>query len=383
MRVLLFGNHSTGDGYPRLRVLAAGLRSLGVEVPEVRIPLLEGEGERARAAASPLGFLAAGARAAASATGLRGAYRRAPDHDAVLVGYPGVLAVKAARAGNRDRRRPVVLDAFLSLWDTAVNDRALAAPGSLRARALLRLDRSSCAAADLVLVDTEENARFFSERLAVPPERILAVPVGAEPFRTPPPPPRPAGGPLEVLFFGTYVPLQGAAVIVEAAARLRGEGIRVTMVGRGQDLPAARKRAASLGAGTGEIEFVEEFLPREALDLRIAAADVCLGVFGTTDKAARVVPCKVHDALAAGKALVTAGTPAARSLLRDGEDALLVPAGDPGALSAALVRLRGDAGLRARLGRGARRTFEERLSPEKVAAVLVEALEGACRPRTA
>ena len=46
---------------------------------------------------------------------------------------------------------------------------------------------------------------------------------------------------------------------------------------------------------------------------------------------------------------MTADAPAARELLDDGEDALLVPAGDAAALAAALRRLR-DAGERARLG---------------------------------
>ena len=85
-----------------------------------------------------------------------------------------------------------------------------------------------------------------------------------------------------------------------------------------------------------------------------------------------------------GRSTLTDDGPAARSLLRDGKDALLVPPGDPDALAEALLRLRGDAALRARLSAGARRLWEERLAPEKVVAGLVEVLEGLCRaPRTA
>jgi len=380
VRLLIFGNHSTGDGYPRLAVLAEGLRERGVEVLEARVPLLEGEGERSKAVASPLGFLRAAAGAAAMKGRLARAYEAAPAHDAVLVGYPGHSAVRVARRANRDGRRPLVLDAFLSLHDTAVHDRALAPEGSLRARALRHLDATSCAAADLVMVDTEEHADLFHASCGVPRERLLAVPVGALPFPAslpgPPEPPPPAR-PLRVLFFGTYVPLQGTEVIVEAAARARG--VEVLMVGRGQDLEAARERAAALALGPPRLERVEAFLPRRELDRRIAAADVCLGIFGVTAKAARVVPCKVHDALAAGKPLVTGDSPASRGLLRDGEDALLVPPGDPGALAEALERLRGDAGLRARLAAGARETWARRLAPVKVVEGLVEALERECR----
>lgn len=109
---------------------------------------------------------------------------------------------------------------------------------------------------------------------------------------------------------------------------------------------------------------------------------MCLGIFGTTAKAARVVPCKVHDALSAGRPLVTALGPAAGALLEDGRDALLVPPGDPAALAGALERLRDDGGLRERLSEGARRTWRGRLAPAAVAGTLVEAL-GWDRPRIA
>ncbi len=387
LRVLLFGNHSEGDGYPRLRVLAAGLREHGVEVLETRVPLLEGEGARARAVSSPLGFLRASIEAAKMQARLRRAYHGAPEHDAVIAGYPGHAAVKAARRANRDRRRPILLDAFFSLHDTVVNDRRLAPARSLRARALRHLDVSSCAAADLVFTDTGEHARYFADELGVPPGKILVVPVGAMPFGGPSPgrAPRPPGRPLEVLFFGTFVPLQGAPVIVEALAALRGGGVRLTMVGRGQDLPAARERAASLGLSPSVLEWVEGFLPRADLDRRLAAADVSLGIFGTSAKASRVVPCKVFDGLAAGRPVVTADTPAARALVRDGEEALLVPAGDPAALASALERLRDDPGLRARLAEGARRLWGARLAPGRVVEGLMESLERLCRdrPRTA
>ena len=63
-----------------------------------------------------------------------------------------------------------------------------------------------------------------------------------------------------------------------------------------------------------------------------------------------MVPNKVWQAMAAGRPVVTADTPAVREVLEDGRTALLVPAGDPDALAEALARLAGDAALRARLG---------------------------------
>ena len=63
------------------------------------------------------------------------------------------------------------------------------------------------------------------------------------------------------------------------------------------------------------------------------------------------MPTKVHEALACGRPVVTADTAAARELLQDGVDALLVPPAIPAALAAAVERL-GDERLRASLGDG-------------------------------
>ncbi|MHC4923594.1 MAG: glycosyltransferase [Planctomycetota bacterium] len=373
MRLLLFGNHAAGDGYPRLAVIAEGLRRHGVEVHEVRVPLLEGEGQRTEAASSVMGLLGAAARAGAGMLRLSSAYRDAPDHDAVLVGYPGHAAVRVARRANRDGRRPVLLDAFLSLHDTIVNDRGLAPPGSVRARALHRADRVACKAADRVLVDTNAHGDFFHEDLGVPRERLRRILVGSMTGEVDAKAARKEDA-LEVLWFGTYVPLQGVSVILEAAALLKGRNIRFTMLGRGQELEQAREQARELGLGEDLLHWIEDFVPREELDQRMAETDVCLGIFGTTDKAARVVPCKVYDALAAARPLVTADTPAAREILVDGESAVLVPRGDARALADALLRLKEQDGLRETLRLGARRLHGERLTPERVVEGLVREL---------
>ena len=57
--------------------------------------------------------------------------------------------------------------------------------------------------------------------------------------------------------------------------------------------------------------------------------------------------------MAAGRPLVVSDLPSIREFLRDGENALLVPPGDPEALSGAIARVLGDAGLAERLARSA------------------------------
>jgi glycosyltransferase involved in cell wall biosynthesis len=100
-----------------------------------------------------------------------------------------------------------------------------------------------------------------------------------------------------------------------------------------------------------------EDLPREYW-----GAGCALGIFGTSDKAQRVIPNKAYQALACGTPLITADTRGARELLTDGENALLVPAGDPVALADAMRRVASDPELARRLSTAGRTVYEERAS---------------------
>jgi glycosyltransferase involved in cell wall biosynthesis len=80
-----------------------------------------------------------------------------------------------------------------------------------------------------------------------------------------------------------------------------------------------------------------------------------------------VIPNKAYQALACGVPLVTADTPAARELLVDGESALLVPAGDPGALAHALRRLAGDGALAKHVAAGGLAAFRRHAATDVLA----------------
>ncbi len=109
------------------------------------------------------------------------------------------------------------------------------------------------------------------------------------------------------------------------------------MIGDGQETD--RFRALLDEQGPLDLSWTP-WVPYEELIHRIHAADLCLGIFGTSDKALRVIPNKVFQILAAGHALITADTPAARELLQPGPGVILVPPGDPRALAAAIHEMR-------------------------------------------
>jgi len=366
--VAYFGTYE--PDYPRNAVLIAGLREHGVEVHEFHAALpsltaaeMAGARGAARIAA---GVVEAHLRLLAQ-------HRGRLDVDAVVLGYPGHFLVPFGRLLAAFRGARLVFDPLVSLVDTFAGDRGLLRAGGAKAAAVRAVDEVAFRLPDLVLADTWAHAAYYQGAFGLGRERLAVAPVGALPepqadgaART-----RAPDEPLAVLQYGKWSPLHGAEVVLGAAELLRDEPFRFVLIGEGQ--LSAELRVRMHGAALTTVEWVGA-LPQAALRERTLAADVCLGVFGRSEKAGRVVPNKVFDALACGRPVVTADSDGAREWLRHGENALLTPAGDPAALAAALRRLL-DTGERARLGEAALALYRRAFTPAAVAGDLLAALE--------
>jgi glycosyltransferase involved in cell wall biosynthesis len=173
------------------------------------------------------------------------------------------------------------------------------------------------------------------------------------------------GVPLIGMVAGLRV-MKGHAVVVEAARRLAASGVEVTVAfighGRGETVVREHIERAGLGDRLRIAGFASD------LPAVMASLDVGLYVPLESEAMSRVV----FEYLAAGTPLVASRVGVVPEALVDGRHAVLVPAGDPGALAAVLDRVLGDPELRARLGREGRALVEARYSGARVA----ETLEG-------
>jgi glycosyltransferase involved in cell wall biosynthesis len=344
LRVLYFGTYERT--YPRNAQVVSCLRRAGVEVVERHVAVWEGEEHKwASGPRAALRLLAGEARLLK---------RPEPEFDVLIVGYPGHFDLPAARLAARGR--PVVFNPLVSLADTLVDDRGRFPRGSLPARMLTAIDRRALQAADLIVADTEANADDFARRARIPHKKVAVCFVGAEERVF-----QPGWAPREpftALFVGKLIPLHGLDTVL-AAARLLPE-VRFRVVGSGQleELLDARPPNVTW------VPWVEyERLPEE-----LYGAGCALGVFGTSAKAARVIPNKAFQALACGTPLVTGDTPAARELLADGVSALLVQPGNPEALANAVGRLAADHGLAERIGARGLAAYQAEASEEVLGA---------------
>lgn len=186
---------------------------------------------------------------------------------------------------------PLVWDTFLSLYDTVVDDRGLVGPRHPLARLLFAWEWLALRAADLLLVDTTAHGRWFARRYGIDPSRIEPVLVGAEikafyPLeaeRTT----APSGLPYRVLFYGQFIPLHGMDTIVHAARLCASEDILWDVIGDGQETDRFRRLLDE--QHLRQLDW-SPWVPYESLIRHIHDADLCLGIFGASDKAARVIP---------------------------------------------------------------------------------------------
>jgi glycosyltransferase involved in cell wall biosynthesis len=332
LRVLCWGTYDTSK--PRTRILRDGLRIAGAIVQECHATVWEGTEDKSLVAGT-LRRLALLVRWLACYPGLVWCFLRAPRPDLVLVGFPGVLDVLVLAPFARLRGVPVVWDMFMSLYDTVVRDRRLIGPRTLAARLLRASEGLALRSAELAFLDTEAHARHVESLYGLPQNHCGAVWVGAEVerFRAPEPvspAPRPPGAPLRVLFYGQFIPLHGVDTIVEAARLMAEDPVEWTLVGRGQESASIRRRLAQ--TPLPKLRWIE-WVDYADLRDRIAEADLCLGIFGTSDKAASVIPNKVFQVVAVGRPLVTRDSPAIRELLEPVPGCVyLVRPGDPRAL---------------------------------------------------
>lgn len=321
-RVLFFGTYDASV-YQRIAVLEEGFRAQGDEVVVCNEPLRLPTNARVEMLRKPWNAYKLVFALIRCWARLVWRVRHVGHVDLVLVGYMGQFDVHLARL--LWPRVPIVLDHLVPAAEAAVDRRCAS---RMLVRLLRLLDWAATRTADVVCVDTDEHLELAGRRGGV------VAPVGASNAWFAPPK-RHDTPPLSVIFFGSFTPLQGAPVIAAAARLLEDANVSFTLVGRGQDWDAAREAAGD----SANIDWIDWIDPAE-LPAFVAEHDVCLGIFGTGQKALSVVPTKVFQGAAAGAAIVTSGTAPQRAAFDDA--AMFVAPGDPAALAAVLVALAAD-----------------------------------------
>jgi glycosyltransferase involved in cell wall biosynthesis len=289
------------------------------------------------------GVLAGSALATAPAAGRQ---------DVVVVESPPLFTAAAGAAYAALKRAPLIVNVADRWPESAVQ------LGLLRNRAAIAaasaLERWCYRRAALITVPTAgiEAALSGLPASAGKVERVWpAVDLG----RFPAPRPAAAAGPLRALYAGTVGMAQWLGTLVEAARLAGPDVVEVTVAGDGADLAALRAAAA----GTPNVRLLGA-VPAGDVAALYADADIGLVLLRDREIFAGALPTKLFEIMAAGRAcLVAARGETAQFVVEEGIGEAVAPE-DPGALAAALARLRADPQRVQRMGAAARSLAEDR-----------------------
>jgi glycosyltransferase involved in cell wall biosynthesis len=345
LRVCYFGTYRAD--YSRNQIMIEGLRRNGVEVIECHEPLWRGIEDRVQATSGGWRRPSFLWRLLRTYARLLIRYCRVRDYDVLVVGYPGQLDVYLARLLSWMRRKPMVWDIFMSIYLIAL-ERGLYRQSRSTVNLLRRLECLACRMPDLLILDTADYVAWFQDTHGVPADRFRLVPTGADDrvFK-PVTKGDTSDGTFRAVYYGTFIPNHGVDHIVETARLLANDStIRFELIGRGPD----KQKASALVQryGLSNVEFVD-WLDKEELVERIAAADVCLGVFGNTPQSLMTIQNKIYEGLAMSMPVITGDSPTVRQSLAHAENVYLCERANPQALADAVRALKADPGLRQRL----------------------------------
>jgi glycosyltransferase involved in cell wall biosynthesis len=361
MTVCYFGTYLRK--YSRNRIIQEGLKRNNVEVKECHVDLWGNAIDRFKDIKGFIQKIKISWKIVESYFLLIKKYATIGKYDVMIVGYTGHFDMFLARLLSAIHRHPLYFDAFISLYDTYVEDRQMTSTHSPLARILRWIDRKSCSMADGVFLDTDEHIDYFRTRLELHQVKFYRIWVGAEDNLFYPGSEKESDV-FKVLFYGSMIPLQGVDVILRAAKILeKHPDIHFEIIGKGQ-------LSEKMNSLTEELHLknvtFQKWVDYELLPKKILESDVCLGIFGNTAKAKRVIPNKVYQALAVRKPVITGNSPAAREAFTHRNHVILSVMGDPEDLAKSILMLKEDQNIRNKISENGYKLFKNRFTQKKI-----------------
>jgi len=273
----------------------------------------------------------------------------------------GTLAATAARVPQRWAL--VTGLGYLFISDGSRKQRAVQAVARPLYAAALR-------SANGVFLQNPDDARDLQEAYILPKTQRVVLVAGSgidvDRFVASPVP----AGPPVFLFVGRLLRDKGVFELVEAARQLRARGIAATvqLLGFLDPNPSSVQRAdLDAWAAEGVVDYLGE-----TDDVRPYLAACTVFVLPSYREG---TPRSVLEAMAVGRAVITTDAPGCRETVTHGDNGLLVPVKDAGALAEAMATLATDRERVVQMGERGRALAEGRFDVRKVVAAMLGAMD--------
>ena len=328
--LLILGVHLSSAGYPNVKFRIKDIKENYPNCREITFPMW-----REVDLGNPLrhSFISTIIRAVFSHLYVLLALAALKKNKVVYVPYPAIfICFVISCCPFLFKPKRLVIDAFISIYDSIIIDRKLVRSSHMLAKILMYIEKRAFEVADVVITDTDLNSDYYAELLNVNRSCFEAIPLSTDERCLSLLHESMEKRVTEVLFVGTLVPLHGIKTIVEAIElTASNENIHYTIVGNGQDKGELEHITKEYSA---RINWVKNWQSEEEISRYICKADICLGIFGEGNKTQRVCPFKLYLYMSCGKTIVTADTECMREMLSNGDEQalVLVPVENPNAL---------------------------------------------------
>jgi O-antigen biosynthesis rhamnosyltransferase len=219
------------------------------------------------------------------------------------------------------------------------------------------------------IVATSPNYVRTSDVLRRYTDKTSVIPIGLDPAGYPATRPetlarwRNSLGEGFFLFIGVIRYYKGLHILLDALSETR---LPTVIVGAGPIEGELRSRARELGLD--HVKFLG-LIPEED---KVALLELSAAVVFPSHLRSEAFGVTLLEGAMFGKPMISSEIGTGTSYINvDGETGLVVPPDDARALRAAMLRLHGDPALRARMGRAARRRFEDRFTAGRMGALYV------------
>ncbi len=360
IKMLIIGVHLSSEGYPNVRYRIQDFRhSDWLDLTEINVPMWK---NNVPSKHHKLRFISGLFRASYAHLSVIIKYLLHGRANLAYVPYPSVFTGLILGFLPRIfRPKTIVLDAFISLYDTVVNDRKLLPPSSLISIILKYIEKRAYSCADLIIVDTLDNVSYLCREFSLSKNKVVDIPLSTNEKNFQPQPYLANHTVCQVLFVGTFIPLHGLETILSAAILLKNErNIIFKIIGSGQ---TSAEIELIVKKGEANLEWICTWQSPESLAKMIQESDICLGIFGAGGKTQRVCPLKLYAYAACGRAIITGDTKWTRKVRKKlaYEPFETVTVDNGIALANSIKKLSNSPAYRQQLAQNSQRYYEQQL----------------------
>lgn len=222
-------------------------------------------------------------------------------------------------------RKKLVVEMYISIYDTFVRDRKTIKDGSRKAKSLSKKDKLVLTQADYVIIPANYELNYWEKLLSAKfdQSKVLVAPlcnVSSSILKKT----CKQDGVLKICWWGTFIPLHGIDNILQAMKILQKRGLLFSCNLFGVDNPCSlsytdkikQEKLDNCVYLRKDLNFANGSLPQYLVE----NCDLALGIFGNTDKARNAVPNKLVEALSLGIPTLTMNSTALQEFFNPATD---------------------------------------------------------------